>query len=56
MSVINHTLYQITFATGERIEHVDVFHLPFDEVIDSLLLLHSESRDAIKQVTVTYEV
>lgn len=56
MSVVKHTLYQITLTSGECLEHVDVFNLAFDEVIDGLLLLHSESREAIKQVLVTHNV
>ena len=43
------------FKNGDCLEHIDLFNLSVEEVVEGLLLLNSASQEAIKQVLVTYE-
>lgn len=55
MSVVNQTHYKVMFKNGDCLEHIDLFNLSVEEVVEGLLLLNSASQEAIKQVLVTYE-
>ena len=55
MSAVIHTHYRITFKNGEFLQHIDIFNMQFEEVIESLLLLNSKKKSEIKQITITYD-
>lgn len=55
MITVKHTHYNISFKNGECLQHIDVFNLKFDDVIESLILLNGKKCEDIKQVSVTYD-
>ena len=55
MNTVKYTRYEVTLKSGEKIEVVDILNQSFEEVVESLLLLHSEKLENIKNISVTYD-
>ena len=54
MDEMTHTHYTITFKNGERLHHIDIFNLKYDDILDKLMIINNRKRDDIKNVIVTY--
>ena len=54
MDEMSYTHYTILFKNGERLHHIDIFNLKYDDILDKLMILNNRKRDDIKNVIVTY--
>ena len=54
MNEMSYTHYAISFKNGERLHHIDIFNLKYDDILDKLMILNNRKRDDIKNVIVTY--
>ena len=54
MDEMSYIHYTITFKNGERLHHIDIFNLKYDDILDKLMILNNRKRDDIKNVIVTY--
>lgn len=52
---VKYTKYDIVFKNDKYLQHIDIFNLAFDVVIESLLLLHSKRPEDIKSILVSYD-
>ena len=54
MDEMSYIHYTISFKNGERLHHIDIFNLKYDDILDKLMILNNRKRDDIKNVIVTY--
>ena len=54
MDEMSYIHYTISFKNGERLRHIDIFNLKYDDILDKLMILNNRKRDDIKNVIVTY--